>query len=244
MGGKKKYYAVVRGVKPGIYTKWFGAGGAEIQIRGVAGAVYKGFKTLKEAEDWMSGAGAKRASARIGSRASAYGRRGPRKTTAAPVEKVDVIIYTDGGCLGNPGPGGYGVVTIVGRETSEISGGYRFTTNNRMELMGCIAALENLHPDKRAALYTDSKYVVNAMEKGWARRWRANNWMRTKTEPAKNPDMFQRLLDLVDRRSVRFHWVKGHADNPFNERCDELAKEAAAGNDLPPDEMFEKNVNG
>ncbi len=244
MGGRKKIYAVVRGVKPGMYTKWFGADGAEIQIRGFPGAVYKGFKTLEEAEEWAAGPGGERASARRRDRKPASGNRGPRKGPPDSVADVDVVVYTDGGCLGNPGPGGYGVVNIVGRETSEMSGGYRHTTNNRMELMGCIVALENLHPDKRAALYTDSKYVVNAIEKGWAKKWRANNWMRNKTEPAKNPDLFRRLLDLVDQRSVHFYWVKGHADNPFNERCDQLAKESAAGNDLPPDEGFEKNVNG
>ncbi|MCP4688869.1 MAG: ribonuclease HI [Desulfobacterales bacterium] len=240
-GGRKKFYAVVRGVKPGIYTKWFGADGAQIQVQGFPGAVYKGFKTLKEAEAWRTGAGARRASARGGGRQPGSKSRGRRAAPPVSTEKADVIIYTDGGCLGNPGPGGYGVVTIAGGETSEVSGGRRHTTNNRMELMACIVALENMAPDKRVVLYTDSKYVVNAIEKGWARKWRANNWMRTKTDPAKNPDLFQRLLDLVDQRSVRFNWVKGHADNPFNERCDELAKAAAAWRDLPEDEGF---VNG
>lgn len=240
MGVKKKYYAVVRGATPGIYTKWFGADGAQAQVKGFPGAVYKGFGTLAEAEEWRAGPGAERAAAFDAGRNPFSGKRVARKASAAPVGKVDVTIYTDGGCLGNPGPGGYGVVTIVGKEISETSGGYRFTTNNRMELMGCIVALQNLDPDKRAVLYTDSRYVVNAIMKGWARKWRANNWMRTATEPAKNPDLFERLLDLFERRSVHFDWVKGHADNPYNERCDRLAKEAAAGRNLPADEGYER----
>ena len=121
-----------------------------------------------------------------------------------------------------------------------MSGGYRLTTNNRMELMACIAALENISPKSSVIMFSDSKYVVDAIEKGWAKRWRANDWMRNRTEPAKNADLWKRLLELCEHNSVEFKWVKGHADNKGNERCDQLVKEAAKRKDLSVDEEFEK----
>ena len=136
---------------------------------------------------------------------------------------MNVTIYTDGACSGNPGPGGYGAILMYGQHKKELSGGERNTTNNRMELMGVITALKALNRPCTVDLYTDSQYVVNAIEKGWARKWQANGWMRNKKEPALNSDLWQILLELLELHSVTFHWVKGHAANPYNNRCDELA---------------------
>jgi ribonuclease HI len=146
-----------------------------------------------------------------------------------------IIIYTDGGCLGNPGPGGYGAVLLHKGRRKELSGGYRLTTNNRMELMGAIAALEALKAPSKVTLHTDSQYVVHAMEKGWAEKWRRNGWRKPDRKPALNPDLWERLLDLCSRHTVKFAWVRGHAGDVENERCDALANQAAARKDLPPD---------
>lgn len=136
---------------------------------------------------------------------------------------MNVTIYTDGACSGNPGPGGYGAILMYGSHKKELSGGDANTTNNRMELMGVITALKALNRPCQVDLYTDSQYVVNAIEKGWARKWQANGWMRNKKDKALNPDLWQMLLDLLEVHQVTFHWVKGHAENPYNNRCDELA---------------------
>ena len=149
-----------------------------------------------------------------------------------------VKIYTDGACLGNPGPGGYGAVLLYGTLRKELSGGFRLTTNNRMELMGAIVSLQSLKTLCEVTLFTDSQYVVNAMSKGWARRWRQNRWMRNKTEKAVNPDLWELLLSLCERHQVTFVWVRGHAGDPENERCDELSKQAAIAKDLPVDKGY------
>ena len=134
-----------------------------------------------------------------------------------------VTIYTDGACSGNPGPGGWGAILRYGSFEKELSGGERQTTNNRMELLGAISALEALKEPCQVDLYSDSKYLVDAMTQGWAERWRKNGWKRNRTDPALNPDLWQRLLDLCRTHDVTFHWVKGHADNAYNNRCDALA---------------------
>ena len=150
-----------------------------------------------------------------------------------------VTIYTDGACTGNPGPGGYGVVLLYGEHRRELSGGYRSTTNNRMELMGTIKGLEALNQSCRVNLYSDSQYVVEGIEKGWARRWRDNGWMRNKRERAVNPDLWGQLLDLCEKHDVEFHWVRGHSGDSENERCDQLAVEAAHKDALAKDEGYE-----
>lgn len=137
-----------------------------------------------------------------------------------------VVIYTDGACSGNPGPGGFGIILQYGEHRKEISQGFPNTTNNRMELLGVITALESLKTPCIVDVYSDSKYVIDAVQKGWAAKWRSKNWMRTPKEPAKNPDLWERLLDLLDIHDVTFHWVKGHAQNENNNRCDQLAVEA------------------
>ncbi|MBM4288292.1 MAG: ribonuclease HI [Deltaproteobacteria bacterium] len=150
-----------------------------------------------------------------------------------------VTIYTDGACIGNPGPGGYGAVLLYGPHRKEISGGFRRTTNNRMEIMAAIAALSALKIPCRVELFSDSQYLVNAMTKGWVQRWKARGWMRNQEDRAKNPDLWEKLLELCSRHQVSFHWIRGHNGHPDNERCDELAVTAAQANNLPPDEAYE-----
>ena len=134
-----------------------------------------------------------------------------------------VTIYTDGACSGNPGPGGWGAILMYGQHKKELSGGEGHTTNNRMELTGVITALEALKEPCIVELYSDSKYVIDALEKGWAKGWQAKGWIKSDKKPALNPDLWQRLLELCDYHKVNLHWVKGHAENPYNNRCDELA---------------------
>ena len=134
-----------------------------------------------------------------------------------------VEIFTDGACSGNPGPGGYGVILRYGDREKEISGGERETTNNRMELMAAITGLEALKERCRVTLYSDSKYLIDALKLGWAAKWRANGWMRNKKDAALNPDLWERLLAQTERHEVELVWVKGHAGHTENERCDRLA---------------------
>ena len=153
-----------------------------------------------------------------------------------------VIIYTDGAAEPNPGPGGYGVVMMAGKHRKELSGGFHRTTNNRMELMGVIVGLEALTKPCRVTLYSDSKYVVESVERGSVQKWRKNNWYRTKNEKAKNADLWERFLDVYAKHRVQFKWVKGHAGIPENERCDELAVAAAQSGDTVPDEGYIREI--
>ena len=134
-----------------------------------------------------------------------------------------VTIYTDGACSGNPGPGGWAAILLYGEHQRELSGGEPSTTNNRMEMTAIISALSALKEPCAVELYSDSRYVLDAIEKGWAVRWKRNGWMRNKKESALNPDLWETLLNLLERHDVRCHWVKGHAQNPYNNRCDALA---------------------
>lgn len=134
-----------------------------------------------------------------------------------------VEIYSDGACSGNPGPGGYGAILKYGDTIKEISKGFPDTTNNRMELLGAIDALKLLKTPCEVDLYSDSKYVVDAINKGWALSWREKDWMRTKKEKAKNVDLWEQMLSLLEIHKINFIWVKGHSTNKFNNRCDELA---------------------
>ena len=134
-----------------------------------------------------------------------------------------VEIYTDGACSGNPGPGGWGAILRYNGKEKELSGGEANTTNNRMELIGVISALRALKEPCTVELYSDSKYVVDALEKGWAENWKANGWKKADRKPALNIDLWTELLALTQQHELRCHWVKGHADNPFNNRCDALA---------------------
>ena len=134
-----------------------------------------------------------------------------------------VTVYTDGACSGNPGPGGWAAVLLYGSHQRELSGGESSTTNNRMEMTAIIAALSALKEPCSVELWSDSRYVLDALEKGWAVRWRRQGWMRNKKDPALNPDLWETLLRLAEIHELHCHWVKGHADNPYNNRCDALA---------------------
>ncbi len=152
---------------------------------------------------------------------------------------TDVTLYTDGGCDPNPGAGGYGAVLVCGDTARELSGGFRLTTNNRMELFAAIAGLEALETPSRVRLVSDSRYVVDAIALGWAKRWQANGWLRTKKERAVNADLWERLLTLCGFHRVTFEWVRGHAGHEQNERCDALAMNALKQPDLPDDSGYE-----
>ncbi len=134
-----------------------------------------------------------------------------------------IEIYTDGACSGNPGPGGWGAVLRYNGREKEISGGEAQTTNNRMELTAVIAALECLKEPCTVELYSDSKYVIDALSKGWAVSWRKKGWIKSDKKPALNVDLWERLLKLTEAHEMHYHWVKGHADNEYNNRCDALA---------------------
>ena len=136
-----------------------------------------------------------------------------------------VTLYTDGACSGNPGPGGWGAILEYGGAEKELSGGEDSTTNNRMELTAVIRGLEALKEPCTVELYSDSKYVIDALQKGWAKGWRSRGWIKSDKKPALNPDLWQRLLELTQMHQVHCHWVKGHADNPKNNRCDQMAVE-------------------
>lgn len=148
---------------------------------------------------------------------------------------MSIIIYTDGSAKGNPGKGGYGVVMLSGKHRKEISEGFLLTTNNRMELLAVIVGLESVKKQKSdVVVYSDSKYVVNAVEKGWLFDWQKKNF-----KGKKNPDLWIRFLSVYKKHSIRFLWVKGHNNNVENERCDRLAVSAAEGTDLISDVWYE-----
>ncbi|MCC8076604.1 MAG: ribonuclease HI [Clostridiales bacterium] len=134
-----------------------------------------------------------------------------------------VTLYTDGACSGNPGAGGWAAILLFGEHKKELSGGERATTNNRMELTAVIKGLEALKEPCIVELYSDSKYIIDALEKGWAVGWRKRGWVKGDKKPALNPDLWERLLDLCEVHKVNLHWVKGHASNEYNNRCDQLA---------------------
>ena len=164
----------------------------------------------------------------------------PRKFhLAQEMTKKKIIIYTDGACIGNPGPGGYGAVILDGGTRTEISDGFQNTTNNRMELLAIIESLKTLKGKQLVWLYSDSKYAIDAVQKGWLEKWAANRWMRNKREKAENVDLWKQIVRLLKKHEVEFRWVKGHAGNIENEVCDRLAFRAAKGKRLKVDRGFE-----
>lgn len=231
---KKKVYAVAAGIKPGIYDNW---PEAEKQVKGYTGAKFKGFTDRAEAEAWIQNP-------------PPYCQAPAKKSVGAKILPLsslprdgEISIYTDGGCSHNPGPGGYGAIVVSGGQQQELSGGFRLTTNNRMELMACIVALRmTLHTWEAnkhlITVYSDSSYVVNGISKGWAKGWRQRGWIKSDRQPAINPDLWAELLDLAEKMDVTFQWVRGHAGHPLNERCDQLAVAALKEKDLPVDEGY------
>lgn len=150
-------------------------------------------------------------------------KRKPLIPQASPGDHM--VIFTDGSSIGNPGPGGYGVVLLSGSTRRELSGGFMLTTNNRMELMACIVALKELPKGTSGILHSDSRYVVDGISKGWAKKWKQNGWLKGDKKPASNSDLWKVLLKLTEERNIKFQWVKGHNGNPENERCDQLAND-------------------
>ena len=219
----KKYYAVKRGRKTGLFTVW---GECAAQVQGFQGAVYKGFMTEAEARDWLAGeGGASRAN--VGALCI-----GKKSAAPAPAESIDAdyIIHTDGSCLRNPGgAGGWAAVieTVATGAVTEKSGGDPETTNNRMELTAALEALSAVPEGARIALFTDSQYLKNAFTKFWLPAWKKRGWKKADGEPVLNQDLWMQLDAAFAARRVQFHWVKGHAGNERNERCDELARAEA-----------------
>jgi ribonuclease HI len=158
---------------------------------------------------------------------------------STPDELPSVEIYTDGGCEPNPGKGGYGVVLVHPKKRAEISGGFRKTTNNRMEIFAAIAGLELLKQPCKVTLYSDSEYLVKAMTQDWVGAWKRKQWWHSKTERVPNSDLWERLMLLCEKHQVEFRWVKGHAGHPENERCDQLAMGALNQPALSVDEGYE-----
>jgi ribonuclease HI len=261
---RKQYYAVRNGREPGIYRTWEEC---KAQVDGYAKAQYKGFTSLEEAEAYLGyvktvkpsaikpstnkPSGAKPSDAKpfnppdAPKKKRGTGRSEGEANALDMLETSDglkhVVIYTDGACLGNPGPGGYGVVLLHGKNREEFSRGFRLTTNNRMEMLACIVGLQALNGPCAVTLYSDSQYVINSMTKGWALRWKKNKWKRN-GENVPNADLWEKMLDLCDRHKVKFNWVRGHAGNKENERCDQLARQAALGFDMAIDSVYEAKL--
>lgn len=254
---KNRFYAVVKGRKPGIYRQWFGENGAEIQVRGFSGAVYKGFPTEIEAQRWMEqklALASNPANSALEAKQEQLPPALPIVARNAPAPQSQVksssrqrpnieknyVIYTDGACKNNPGNGGYGVVILHDGRRAEYYGGYAQTTNNRMELMACIVGLEHVPTGSKVTLYSDSTYVVNGIQKGWAKRWRSRGWLKSDGKPAENSDLWARLLDLCEKNSVNFIWLRGHVGDIENERCNTLAQMAATLPNNPPDPGYHR----
>lgn len=212
----KKFYAVKRGRKTGLFTVW---AECAAQVKGFQGAVYKGFMTEEEARAWLGGADARTEQPRAAAEMA---------EPSAP--DADYIIHTDGSCLRNPGgAGGWAAVieTTATGAVEEKSGGDPETTNNRMELTAALMALSAVPEGARVALYTDSQYLKNAFTKFWLPAWKKRGWKKADGEPVLNQDLWVQLDAAFAARQVQFHWVKGHAGNPRNERCDALARAEA-----------------
>ena len=225
---KFKVYAVRRGRQTGIFTTW---AECEAQVKGYNGAVFKGFLTAAEAQAWLWGKGAavSDGAPAVSAQESAANGRQQETLFVLPAQKFDYIVYTDGSCLRNPdGPGGYAAVLLCesSGESTELSGGEPATTNNRMELTAALMALRALPPGVRIQLNTDSRYLRDAIEKYWLRSWKKRGWITSVGTAVKNRDLWEALDAELEKRRGRivFCWVKGHAGQKYNERCDVLAK--------------------
>ena len=222
---QKKVYAVRRGRQTGLFASW---AECQKQVTGFPGARFKSFTDAQEAMKWLSGEETSSTPKRT------VRRRTPAKTAApAPVlrpdEEQDYVIYTDGSCLRNPdGPGGWAAVAceVASGEVTELSGGNPSTTNNRMELLAAIKALEFAPAGTKVALYTDSQYLKNGITK-WVAAWKRRGWKKADGQPVLNQSYWIELDKLYAAHDVTFHWVKGHVGVALNERCDQLAKAEA-----------------
>ncbi|RLB92100.1 MAG: ribonuclease HI [Deltaproteobacteria bacterium] len=232
-----KYYAVAQGRKTGIFTTWTET---EQQVRGFANAIFKSFKTRQEAETFLKNPSFSPGPPKKGSNKIRSDKLQRVYPSVEDYPKNTIVVYTDGGAIGNPGPGGYGVVI---QDRKELFGGYNLTTNNRMELKAVMVAMEALEGEKNPiVLHSDSKYVINGLTKGWAQNWKKRNWVKSDGKPAMNADMWARLLELQAGLDITFKWVKGHAGDPLNERCDELANKTARNKNMPDDRGYLKSI--
>lgn len=228
---KKKFYAVAAGRSCGVFTDW---ATTEKQVKGFGGAKYKSFGTREEAESWVTN--------------PVYIKKTPNPkaksySVVQPHKPGTVVVYTDGGSINNPGPGGYGAVIEDDGKRRELSGGFRLTTNNRMEMMAALVALQDLKDcTSPISLYSDSSYLVNGITKRWVYKWQKNGWLKSDRQPVINRDLWEKLVELLAGLDVQFNWVKGHAGIELNERCDKLAVAAARQTDMPVDYGYEKSL--
>ncbi len=244
---KKKLYVVVHGRRPGLYEKWSGPGGAAEQVEGMPDALFRGFHSREEALAWLRELGTdtlSRLAPDLLEDVQPELAQRPANDPHRLLESGAVLIFTDGGSIGNPGPGGYGVVLRFQDHRRELSGGFRITTNNRMELLACLEGLKAIRRSAPVVIFSDSRYVVRHLEEGHVRRWRANDWRKEDGNAVENADLWAPLLSLVENWNVRFDWTRGHSGTPDNERCHQLASAAARRQDLPADEGYEGRVTG
>jgi ribonuclease HI len=239
---KKQYYAVVHGRQPGVYTSWYGDDGAADQVAGLSEAIFKGFYTREEMIDWLRQLGGEvllqHAPDLLDLIAEGVGPQNlPNPSLVTGTDQV--VIFADGGAINNPGPGGFGVVLKHKNRVKELSGGFRLTTNNRMEIMACIEGLRTLKKPCSVVIVSDSKYVVYNMVQGKVMQWQANGWKRTANSWAENADLWQQLLDLCAAHDVEFRWIRGHSGQTENERCHQLATGAMRQQNLPVDTGYE-----
>jgi len=228
---KKKVYAIKRGRKPGIYHDW---PTAREQVYEFPGAVYRGFSSEKEARQWLLTGNTDTLK-----KSNETEKKIPPVIAPSEPGLAETVIYTDGAALGNPGPGGYGAVILRNGKQTELSGAFSHTTNNRMEMLAVIKALEHLPArDLPVRIFSDSSYLVNGINRGWAEKWRKNGWLKPDKTPARNRDLWSRLLELIEPLRISFTWVRGHAGNQWNEHCDRLAVNAARNGPWEKDEGF------
>ncbi|MBT6759923.1 MAG: ribonuclease HI [Candidatus Marinimicrobia bacterium] len=223
----KKVYAVFQGHQPGLFDSW---DEASLQVKGFKGATYKSFPSQAAAIAWLWECvlNAKEPVAQILIDLIKAQTDNGSNTSNLSLTKPNgkIIIHTDGGASPNPGVGGYGVVLQQGKRRKELSAGYQLTTNNRMEMMAVIVALQSLNGSSEVLLHTDSKYVVDSITKRWVYGWKQRGWKKSDGKRPVNVDLWEVLIELLDGHQVEFRWVKGHAGNIENERCDALVTEA------------------
>lgn len=240
MTKSNKIYAVFKGHHPGLYKTW---DEVSKEVKGFKGAKYKSFANRDEAILWLRECTLATGDAvdeHLITLIKAHLDSKDTPESSAMGSDGKIIIHTDGGASPNPGKGGYGVVMQKGKQRKELSGGYELTTNNRMEMMACIVALQALNEPSDVILHTDSKYVVDSISKGWVKRWRSKGWKKSDGKIAENVDLWEKLLTLLETHQVDFRWVKGHAGNIENERCDTLVNEARKSDLLLQDAVYEK----
>jgi len=238
----KKVYAVFQGHQPGIFDTW---NKAALQVKGFKGAKYKSFSHRIEAIEWLrecvlsSTEPVAQQLIDIIKTQPVSGSTGSK--SSSPDSNGEIIIHTDGGASPNPGVGGYGVVLQKGSKRKELSAGYQLTTNNRMEMMAVIVALQALNESSKVVLHTDSKYVVDSISKRWVYGWKKRGWKKSDGKRPENVDLWEELIVLLRGHQVEFRWVKGHAGNTENERCDALVAEARNNNNLLTDTGYKSS---